>query len=296
MRLINYRSEQSWRAGIVVGATVIDAARAADGLAADGDWTSTKTILGAPIEARTELAESANHLVRGARGVMRLAELTVGPPVLDPGKILCIGLNYRDHAAEAELPVPEVPPLFAKFGNSLAGPGDPIQLPASSAEVDYEGELAIVVGKRVKAVDPASASEAIGGVMAFNDLSARDLQFKTGQWTLGKAIDGFAPCGPAVVTLDEVGDLQNLSLQTRVNGITLQDGNTKNMIFTAVDVVAFLSQTMTLDLGDIIALGTPAGVGMSRQPPVFLQDGDVVEVELEGVGALSNRLVAPSPA
>jgi 2-keto-4-pentenoate hydratase/2-oxohepta-3-ene-1,7-dioic acid hydratase in catechol pathway len=209
--------------------------------------------------------------------------------VPDPQKIICIGLNYRDHAAETGQEIPAAPMWFAKFANSLCGSGEPVLLPRAHAEyVDYEAELALVIGREAYEVSVEDASLHIAGAMPFNDVSARDLQLQNPLWTSGKAIDTFAPCGPALVTLDEIDDLGNLSLQTRVNGETLQRGTTANLIFGPAELVAWLSRTMTLLPGDIIATGTPAGVGVAQGR--FLRDGDTVEVEIAGVGTLTSPI------
>lgn len=295
MRLISYRAEGGWRAGIAIGDVAVDAERAAAAAGLDGatDWASTRAILATDAPARDALAERAAELAGGAHA-LRLDELRLGPPVPDPQKIICLGLNYRDHADESEMKLPAAPMLFAKFASSLAGPDDPVELPPASRKVDYEAELAVVIGRRAKHATPADALDVIGGVMAFNDLTARDIQHETSQWTAGKAIDGFAPCGPALVTPDELGDLQRLRLSARVNGETVQDATTADMIFPIADTIAFITRTLTLEPGDVIATGTPSGVGVSRDPQLLLHDGDVVEVELEGVGVLRNRMVAPS--
>jgi 2-keto-4-pentenoate hydratase/2-oxohepta-3-ene-1,7-dioic acid hydratase in catechol pathway len=295
LRLISYAVEDGLRAGVVFGDDAVDAARAATvaGLGGDRDWTSSKAVLAAPSAQRDALLHAAAGLAADAGDdAMALAGLRLGPPVPDPDKIICLGLNYRDHAKESGLPLPAAPMLFAKYRNSLVGPADAVSLPPVSDKVDYEAELAVVIGREAKDVPAARALEVVGGIMAFNDLTARDLQHQTGQWTAGKAVDGFAPCGPALVTPDELGDLQALRLSARVNGTTVQDGTTADMIFPIAETIAFLTRTITLVPGDIIATGTPAGVGISREPQILLGDGDVVEVELEGVGVLSNRMVA----
>jgi 2-keto-4-pentenoate hydratase/2-oxohepta-3-ene-1,7-dioic acid hydratase in catechol pathway len=214
-----------------------------------------------------------------------LAEVTLCAPVTDPQKIICLGLNYRDHAEETGQEIPTAPMWFAKFANSLIGSGQEIVLPAAHAEyVDYEAELALVIGRVAKNVSAEDALRYVAGATAFNDVSARDLQLQNPLWTSGKAIDTFAPCGPALVTLDEIDDLGTLGLRTRVNGELLQQGSTANLIFGPAEVVAWLSRTMTLLPGDIIATGTPAGVGAAQGR--FLKDGDTVEVEIDGLGTL----------
>jgi len=220
-----------------------------------------------------------------------LSNVRLLPPVPDPDKILCIGLNYRDHAQETGMVAPPVPIVFAKFRNSLTGATDPIVLPEASEAVDYEAELAVVIGRRCRGVEAADALDHVAGAMAFNDVSARDLQMQTTQWTMGKAIDTFAPCGPSLVFMDEIADLHDLRVQTRVNGDVVQSGTTASMIFTIAEIIAFISSVMTLEAGDIIATGTPAGVGVARDPQQFISADDVVEVEIENIGLLANPVV-----
>jgi acylpyruvate hydrolase len=218
-----------------------------------------------------------------------LADATLLAPITDPQKIVCLGLNYRDHAEESNQDIPSAPMWFAKFANSLVGSGGDIVLPAAHSEyVDYEAELALVIGRTARNVAAEDALSYIAGAMPFNDVSARDLQLQNPLWTSGKAIDTFAPCGPALVTLDEIDDLRALALSTKVNGELLQQGTTANLIFGPAEVVAWLSRTMTLLPGDIIATGTPAGVGAAQGR--FLRDGDVVEVEIDGLGKLVNTV------
>jgi 2-keto-4-pentenoate hydratase/2-oxohepta-3-ene-1,7-dioic acid hydratase in catechol pathway len=201
-------------------------------------------------------------------------------------------LNYRDHAEETGMSAPPAPIVFAKFRNSLAGPADPIVLPDASEAVDYEAELAVVIGRRCRGVEADEALDYVAGAMAFNDVSARDLQMQTDQWTMGKAIDTFAPCGPALVFMDEIDDLQDLRVEARVNGETCSPGSTASMIFSVAEIIAFISRVMTLEPGDIIATGTPPGVGFSRTPPLLLAPDDLVEVAIEGIGRLANPAVA----
>jgi 2-keto-4-pentenoate hydratase/2-oxohepta-3-ene-1,7-dioic acid hydratase in catechol pathway len=223
----------------------------------------------------------------GAGERVPLADATLCAPIPDAHKIICMGLNYRDHAEETGQEVPAAPMWFAKFANSLTGSGQPIVLPAAHAEYDdYEAELALVMGRTAKNVSAEDALSYVAGAMPFNDVSARDLQLQNPLWTSGKAIDTFAPCGPALVTLDEIDDLAALELRTRINGEVLQQGTTANLIFGPAELVAWLSRTITLLAGDIIATGTPAGVGAVQGR--FLRDGDTVEVEIDGLGTLVN--------
>ncbi len=220
-----------------------------------------------------------------------LAEATLCAPIPDARKIICMGLNYRDHAEETGQEIPAAPMWFAKFANSLNGSGGQIVLPAAHPEfVDYEAELALVIGRTARNVAAKDALSHLAGAMPFDDVTARDLQFQNPLWTSGKAIDTFAPCGPALVTLDEIRDLGALQLTTRVNGEVLQQGTTANLIFGPADLIAWLSRTITLLPGDIIATGTPAGIGAAQGR--FLRDGDTVEVEIDELGTLVNRVCA----
>jgi 2-keto-4-pentenoate hydratase/2-oxohepta-3-ene-1,7-dioic acid hydratase in catechol pathway len=226
-----------------------------------------------------------------AAAVIAIDAVRLRAPVPRPGKLVCVGLNYRDHAAESKVPVPEHPVLFSKFTTSVIASGDPIVLPVSSEKVDYEAELAVVVGRRAKRASRDEAARAILGYTIVNDVSARDFQFGDGQWQRGKSCDTFAPMGPWIATSDEVADPQRLGIRLRVNGQTLQSSNTDQMVFGAVDLVAYISETITLEPGDVIATGTPSGVGFARQPPIFLKSGDVVEVEIDGLGVLKNPVM-----
>jgi 2-keto-4-pentenoate hydratase/2-oxohepta-3-ene-1,7-dioic acid hydratase in catechol pathway len=207
-------------------------------------------------------------------------------------KIVCVGLNYVDHAREVGLDLPERPLLFAKWQSAVIGGGDTIVIPPGVEQVDYEAELAAVVGSRVKGVSVENALEAVAGYTCLNDVSARVIQFGDGQWTRGKSIDTFCPMGPRVVPRDEVADPQALRIACRVNGETMQDSTTANMLFSVAEVVAFVSETITLEAGDVIATGTPAGVAMGRSNPRYLRPGDTVEVEIESVGVLTNPVAA----
>jgi 2-keto-4-pentenoate hydratase/2-oxohepta-3-ene-1,7-dioic acid hydratase in catechol pathway len=214
-------------------------------------------------------------------------------PIDTPRKILCIGLNYRDHAIETKAPIPEEPIVFCKMPTAMIGPDEAIVLPRVSSEVDYEAELVLVIGQKMKSVSEADAATGIFGYSVGHDVSARDWQKgKPGkQWFLGKSFDTFAPLGPAIVTADEVPDTSRLRIQCRINGETLQDSTTQELIFKPAQLVSYISQVMTLDAGDVIYTGTPPGVGMARTPARFLKEGDVVEIEIESVGLLSNPVV-----
>jgi len=278
MRLVSFHTEDGPAAAVQVGEELIPVS------ALDAPAATVRGLLealdGDGLRELETHAEAASERIA-------LAEATLHAPVTDPQKIVCLGLNYRDHAEETGQEIPTAPMWFAKFANSLIGSGGEIVLPAAHAEyVDYEAELALVIGRVAKNVKTEDALSYIAGAMAFNDVSARDLQLQNPLWTSGKAIDTFAPCGPALVTLDEIEELGALGLRTRINGELLQQGNTANLIFGPAEVVAWLSRTMTLLPGDIIATGTPAGVGAAQGR--FLRDGDTVEVEIDGLGTLVN--------
>jgi 2-keto-4-pentenoate hydratase/2-oxohepta-3-ene-1,7-dioic acid hydratase in catechol pathway len=226
-------------------------------------------------------------------GSPRVDEAALAAPLAAPSKIVCVGLNYHDHCVETGTPVPQRPLLFAKLPSSLSGPGDPIAWPAGLTEqVDWEAELAVVIGRRLKGAGLGEVLDGVFGYTAANDVSARDLQFSDGQWTRGKSIDGFCPLGPVVVTADEYGDPQGRPLAARVNGETMQDSSTDRMIFDVATILSFTSQAITLEPGDLVLTGTPAGCGGFRSPPVFLAPGDVVEVEVDGIGVLRNPVGA----
>jgi 2-keto-4-pentenoate hydratase/2-oxohepta-3-ene-1,7-dioic acid hydratase in catechol pathway len=213
-------------------------------------------------------------------------------PVPRPGKIVCIGLNYRDHAAESGLAVPKTPVIFSKFPTCVIAPGEPVVVPSTSERIDYEAELAIVIGRRAKRVSAANAYDYVLGYTAFNDVTARDFQFGDGQWQRGKSCDTFAPMGQTIVTTDEIPDPHTLRITMTVNGNVMQDSNTDQLIFSVPQIVEFITQSITLEPGDVIPTGTPAGVGFARQPPVFLKPGDIMQVDIERIGKLGNPIVA----
>lgn len=212
-------------------------------------------------------------------------------PVLRPGKIICIGLNYRDHAKESNQPVPDFPTVFAKYSNCVIGPGEPIVLPKLTEQVDYEAELAVVIGRRARHVTEADALNYVAGYVPFNDVSARDYQMRTSQWTLGKTFDTFGPMGPTLVTTDEIPDPQSLDISLSIGGEVLQKSNTRELVFTVQQLIAILSGVMTLEPGDVISTGTPSGVGGARNPKRWLKPGETVRVEIEKLGVLSNPVM-----
>ena len=225
------------------------------------------------------------------RKTVSLSGVTLLPVIPNPQKIICIGVNYADHAAETGQAPPPYPTVFAKFANTLAASGDPIVLPSASTMPDYEGELAVVIGRPGRRITEQDALDHVAGYTAFNDVSARDFQGHTSQWTMGKSPDTFGPLGLALVTADEIPDPQKLELRTTVNGEVLQQASTADMVFTVRQLIAYLSQTMTLLPGDVIATGTPSGIGAARTPPRFLRPGDTVVISIDGVTELTNPVV-----
>ncbi len=212
-----------------------------------------------------------------------------------PGKVICVGLNYRAHVAEAGREEPAYPVLFTKFASSLTGPFDPVPLPPESGAIDYEGELAVVIGERARRIAPDRALEVVAGYSVANDVSMRDYQNRTHQWLQGKAWDASTPVGPMLVTADEVGDASDLRLRTTVNGEVVQDASTERLIFPIPTLISVISEFTTLEPGDLILTGTPGGVGFRREPQLLLRDGDVVAVEVEGVGRIENRMTDEFP-
>lgn len=239
---------------------------------------------------KAELAAAVKN--KGDYPVLMRETVRICAPVPRPGKIICIGLNYRDHAEESGAEIPKSPIIFSKFSTSVAAANEQIVIPKGSVQVDYEAELAVVIGRRAKNVKRENWLDYVFGYTNFNDVSARDFQFADGQWQRGKSCDTFAPMGEFVATIDEIEDPHNLNIQFRLNGEVLQNSNTRELIFKIPELIEFLSATITLEPGDIVATGTPPGVGFARKPPIFLKAGDVAEVEIEGLGILSNAVVA----
>ncbi len=273
------------RLGIWLGDSVVDVA--ATGIAGM-PHTLADALAGGP-GALTSLGNLAAH--PPAAALLVADGLQLGPCVPQPGKIMCVGLNYAKHAAEGGNELPSTPVLFSKFNNSLAGHDEDVPLPATAVEYDYEVELTAVIGKRTRDISEADALEHVVGYCCSNDVSARDLQMLTGQWLLGKTLDKFLPLGPWLVTADEVPDPQALGLRCWLNDELRQDSNTADMIFSVAEIVSYASRYMTLEAGDVISTGTPEGVIMGRQPRVWMRAGDRVSVEVDGLGRLSNRLV-----
>ncbi len=282
MRLVSIAKDGTTEAGVLLDEEVLPTA------ALDAPGSVRELLAALDADGLRDLGERA---ASSDSPRVALAGVTLAAPVPDAEKIICLGLNYRDHAEETGQELPQAPMWFAKFRNSLCGSGADIVLPAAHPDfVDYEAEMAFVIGRAARNVTVEDALAHIAGVMPFNDVSARDLQLQNPLWTSGKAIDTFAPCGPALVTLDEVGDLSDLRLRTRIDGAVVQEGVTSNLVFGPAEVLAWLSRTITLVPGDIVATGTPAGVGGPKG--IFLRAGNTVEVEIDGVGTLSNPVRA----
>jgi len=245
-----------------------------------------------------EAGETAHALAEQAlaapppQATLKLSAVRLKAPIPRPGKIICIGQNYLEHAHESNADAPPFPIIFAKYANSVIGHGEPIVIPAAVEKPDYEGELAVVIGRRGRNIPEAGALDYAAGYMPLNDVSARDWQDRTSQWVIGKTPDTFCPMGPALVTADEIPDVQNLWLRTVIGDEVLQEGHTSWMIFSVAHLIADMSQVMTLEPGDVIATGTPAGIGAARTPPRWLRPGDVVRVEIEQVGVLENPVIA----
>jgi 2-keto-4-pentenoate hydratase/2-oxohepta-3-ene-1,7-dioic acid hydratase in catechol pathway len=278
MRLVTYRRGAEGRAGVQTPAGVLDAAE----------------LLGAEsIGVRRVIEEGRLEELRAAAegsGSDPVTDAELLPPLPDPEKIVCIGLNYRSHAAEAGIDPPEQPTFFAKFQNALAPPGASVALPAASEKVDYEAEIAFVVGRQCREVSADEALEAVAGYTLLNDLSARDLQFATPQWMPGKVFDGSAPCGPAIVTPDEAGAPDAIEFALDLNGERMQEASTSDLIFSVAELIARLSRWMTLEPGDIVSTGTPSGVGSVRQPRVWLKPGDEIVISSPTLGELRTTI------
>lgn len=282
MRLVSYQSE-----------TGIRTAGLRDGQLVDLNATdsSLPTSMKSLIAARPSLAEKAAQAIQHGQP-LDASQLHLLAPVPDPEKVICIGLNYADHAAESGAEIPSQPVVFNKFPSAIAAHEEAIRLPRVSQKVDYEAELVVVIGEGGRNISPEDAMQHVFGYTCGHDVSARDWQLETpgGQWLLGKTFDTFAPFGPHLVTADEIEDPHQLNISLRLNGETMQDSNTRQLIFPIDQLIAHLSSVCTLTPGDVLFTGTPPGVGMARKPPVFLQPGDVVEVEIESIGILRNGI------
>jgi 2-keto-4-pentenoate hydratase/2-oxohepta-3-ene-1,7-dioic acid hydratase in catechol pathway len=315
MKLVTYETAKQSRLGVVEGEFVVDVATAysliAKGRIADAKVGAAAKVLrklGRPPEDMLELlalgggyrkalgvitagAATAGKGLKGLLTPLRSAKLRA--PIARPNKITCIGLNYADHAREQGIEPPSAPIYFLKSHNTLCGPGDPIKLPPNSTQVDYEAEFAVVIGKRGHRIPESEAHKYIAGYTILHDVSARDMQFGDKQWYRGKSCDTFAPTGPWIVTAEEIPNPNNLRISLTLNGETMQDSSTSNLIFKVPFLISYLSQSVTWEVGDLISTGTPPGVGVFRKPPVFLKRGDTVSVSVEGIGTLTNPVVGP---
>jgi acylpyruvate hydrolase len=240
------------------------------------------------------LEEQVSHLKHSSSGIQSYlfqdSDAVFHAPVTHPQKLIGVGLNYKDHVEEIKGQMPKQPLLFGMYGSAIIGPEEAIAIPPVSKQVDYEAELGVVIGRRASHVSRESALDHIAGYTIINDVSARDLQFSDGQWLRAKSFDTFAPMGPYLVTKNALGDGDGLGIELRLNGKTMQKSNTRNLIFKVPDLVSYISGIMTLETGDVIATGTPGGVGFVKNPQVFMKPGDVVEIEIEGIGLLRNSV------
>ena len=286
MRYLMFNLDGESRVGALVdGDTVVDLTAALPAV------RSMRDVITGGEGLRHEIEAAVNG---GAAG-RPLAECRLAAPIGDPGKIICLGLNYADHAKEGGNPLPDYPALFMRGATSLIGPGEPMVVPTCSDKLDYEAELAIVIGKTCRHVSEADAGSVIFGYTIFNDGSVRDYQRRSTQWTAGKNFDGTGAVGPWIVTADELpAGADGLGIRSRLNGETMQDSNTRHMIFSVPRTIAILTEVMTLEPGDLIATGTPEGVGYARKPPVFMRPSDEIAIEIDGIGVLSNPVAAES--
>lgn len=282
MRVISFKAEGQSRVGVIDGDSVVDVAKANPKLAID--LRSGLHSGPAYLAALRDTAKSAPASARRP-----LAGIKYAPLIPNPGKIICLGLNYYDHAMEGGHPPPEYPAFFLRTATSLIAAGEPVIRPTISEKLDYEAELAVIIGKPGRHISKAAALDHVAGYSCFNDVSVRDYQRKTTQWTIGKNFDGSGPFGPWMVTPDELPPgAAGLKIQSRLNGQVMQDANTSLMMCDVVNAIYLLSECMTLDAGDVVVMGTPAGVGWARKPPVFMKQGDTIEIEIEKIGVLSN--------
>ncbi len=268
--------------GVIVGERILSLQPAG--------YLSTLEVIAGGAAARASIE---GYLKRTPPGAWKpLEKVALLAPIPKPGKLICVGLNYKDHAAEAKMEIPAVPTIFSKFTNTVTGPLAPVILPKNTKKPDYEAEFAFVIGVGGRHIAAAEWREHVYGYVCLNDVSARDFQLATSQWLMGKTFDTFAPMGPWITTADEIEDPHNLSIRMEINGEVMQDSNTKELIFGIPALIEFLSSVMTLEPGDVVTTGTPAGVGFSKKPPRWLRDGDEMVVRIQGLGELRNPVVA----
>lgn len=287
MKLVSFGPPGEERAGLLVGDEhIVDIA------CVRPDWPSDlRELIERGLLAQIGgLADDAAALPPAS--IVRVDDVRLGAPIPNPPNVICLGLNYRDHAEESGMELPPHPILFSKSSSAVTGPYDEIVIPEETDQIDYEAELAAVIGKRTRNIGADLALTCVAGYMAFNDISARNVQFEDKQWFRGKSFETFAPCGPWLVTVDQVPDPQALTVQAVRNGRVMQHSDTSQMVFGVAEVISFISGCFTLQPGDIIATGTPAGVGFARKPPVYLRPGDLIEIKIAGMGVLRNPVVS----
>jgi 2-keto-4-pentenoate hydratase/2-oxohepta-3-ene-1,7-dioic acid hydratase in catechol pathway len=283
MRLVTFREGNADRVGARSGNNIVDLSAGDSAIPSD---------MRSFLEAGDSARSAAEAVIKAGGPSYGAEDVKVLAPIADPEKLICIGLNYADHAAESGMDIPTEPIVFSKYASAIIGPGDTIKLPPSSNEPDYEVELVVVVGKSGFNISEADAMDHVAGYTVGHDVSARDYQLQKpgGQWMMGKTFDTFAPIGPNLVTSDEIDDPHNLPIRCILNGETVQDSNTKQLIFKVPELIAYLSHVFTLNPGDLIFTGTPPGVGMARDPQLWLKAGDHVACEVEGIGRLENSV------
>ncbi|XP_068746129.1 oxaloacetate tautomerase fahd2, mitochondrial-like [Montipora capricornis] len=285
MRLIQFVEGGKQRVGVETsdGGDVVDVCA--------GD-NSIPTDMRSFLEGGEEMINKAQGVVNNGQHVLKRADIRLKAPIYNPNKIICIGMNYVDHCTEQNYPLPKEPILFSKFNNAIADPGAPIIYPDETEQLDFEVELAFIIGKTGKKIKESEAMEYVAGYTVVHDVSARDWQLKKngGQWLIGKTFDSFCPIGPAIVTKDSLSDPHKLGIRCRVNGETMQNSSTENLVFKTEALVSFISRFVTLTPGDVVITGTPPGVGCFRKPPFYLKRGDVVECEIDEIGCISNTV------
>src|SRR5215467_6057205 len=313
MKLLTLKTERHYSAGVLMGSEVLDFTALSEILEAKGEWVKGEPQLDSFRQLEGVYRDAIDLLTYEhgwvSRTISRIpadsilaqeckkqgalipaSTAVLGPPVIAPGKILAVGLNYAAHARETNAKLPESPLIFSKCTTALIGPRQNIRLPKISDKVDYEGELAVIIGKRARSVKAENAYEYVAGYSIMNDVTARDLQRREHQWVRAKGLDTFAPCGPWLVTRDEIPDPNNLDIELRVNGEIRQRSNTSDLIFKVPQLIEFITQDLTLRPGDIITTGTPSGVGFTMEPPIFLKAGDLIEITIEKIGTLLNSV------
>jgi 2-keto-4-pentenoate hydratase/2-oxohepta-3-ene-1,7-dioic acid hydratase in catechol pathway len=288
MRFLNFHKDGEFKLGLKTQESVLDVEKASSMLGMELPCTYD-TVVNRSMGGFPQLDSLIEEALEIPECCLDENSLKVGPAVINPHKVICVGLNYREHAAEAGMDIPNEPVLFNKFNNSIAAPGQDIDI-TGLVRVDYEAELAFVMGEQTRRVSVDNALDKVFGYCTSNDISERELQFRSGQWLLGKALDGFLPIGPYLVTSDEVPDPQDLSIRGWLNGEIRQDSNTSDMIFTVAEIISYISQYVTLDPGDVVITGTPPGVIMGREDKAWMTDGDSYAVEIGNLGKLSNTM------